>query len=243
MRRRQNPYKRRRVDPFKSEAALCAAFMETARAQGLEVYPETSGWDMLVVDPGTGEQAGIEAKKRANVDVLYQALGSEHQAGPEVHAVLVPSASQAFARVAYELRIVSIQGWIFDEETRRSQRSYTRAPVVRDILFDRTPRWVHPGPAWVPEVQVDLVAGAPSPRSLTPWKMAAVRMALRLRETGTVTRREILDAGMGWALWRDRWLEPTGEVRNRSTLYRARPDAALPDVLYPAVAQALREAS
>ena len=244
MRSRRNPYSRRRVDPFKSEAALCDVFLEKARDEGLRCYPEASGWDVLVVDPESGEQAGVEAKQRPNVDVLYQAVRTpEHRAGPAVHAVLVPSASEAFAWVAEELRVAVVEGWRFiPEETRH----FYREPVlVRDALFDRTPRWNHPTPAWEPEVEVLQPAGVPGPRRVTPWKIAAVKLCFRIRAEGSVRRADVLRdpvLGGSWSLWAQRWLDPIGRD-GRASIYGPRPGAKLPDEMYPRLAEALAAAA
>ncbi len=242
MRSRRNPYSRRRCDPFGSERLLCDVFLEKARAEGLVCHPEASGWDVLVVDPESGEQAGVEAKLRPNVHVLYQATQQrEHRSGPAVHAVLVPSASEAFAWVAEELRVAVVEGWRFvPEETRHAWRC--REPeTVRCALFDRTPRWSHSEPAWEPEVEVIQSAGVPGPRSVTPWKIAAVKLCLRLRVEGSVRRSDVLAVPIlsaSWSLWSQRWLVAVGRD-GRHTIYGPRPGAELPDEMYPRLAEAL----
>lgn len=244
MRSRRNPYSRRCCDPFGSERLLCDVFLEKARAEGLRCHPEASGWDVLVVDPESGEQAGVEAKLRPNVHVLYQAtVQREHGPGPAVHAVLVPSASEAFSWVAEELRVAVVEGWrLIPEETRHGHR----APVlVRDALFDRAPRWSHLRPAWEPEVEVLQSAGAPGPRRTTPWKIAAVKLCLRLRVEGSVRRMDVVRdpvLGGSWSLWSQRWLDPISRD-GRVTIYGPRPGAKLPDEMYPRLAEALAAAS
>ena len=81
-----------REKPFATEGALCEAFAEWARAEGFTVYPETAGWDMLLV-AADGHQLGIEAKLSLNLKVLAQALkGCTYSAerGPDYRAILVP---------------------------------------------------------------------------------------------------------------------------------------------------------
>lgn len=52
---------RRRIEQiFKTEAELCLAFSEVATAAGWTVYPETGGWDQLLVN-AAGEQIGVQA--------------------------------------------------------------------------------------------------------------------------------------------------------------------------------------
>jgi hypothetical protein len=242
VRSRRNPYSRRQCDPFRSEAALCDVFIEKARAEGLVCHPETSGWDVLVVDPESGEQAGVEAKLRPNVHVLFQATRTlEHRPGPDVHAVLVPSATEAFSWVAEELRVTVLEGWRFiPEETRHAWRCH-EPETARGVLFDRTPRWNHPRPEWEPEVEVFQSAGTPGPRSVTPWKIAAVKLCLRLRAEGSVRRHDVLNDRVlkaSWSLWSQRWLVGIGK-EGRHTLYGPRPGAELPDEMYPRLTEAL----
>lgn len=57
---------------FDSETDLCAAFTEAARSEGWTVYPEPTGWDLLLCRRGV--QVGVEAKLLGGVEVLLQAL-------------------------------------------------------------------------------------------------------------------------------------------------------------------------
>jgi len=44
---------------YEIEAAMCSAFTKWANAQGWVVYPETEGWDMLLVNRVDGSQIGV----------------------------------------------------------------------------------------------------------------------------------------------------------------------------------------
>lgn len=216
---------------------MCQVFMDACRAEGLVCHPETSGWDVLVVDPGSGEQAGIEAKRRPNVDVLHQASRrSVHRPGPCVHAVLVPSCSRAFAEVARALRLVVVEG--------RRLKEGRRQEDMRATLFNRRARWEHVRPAWAPPCEVlGARAGEAGPLRITPWKVKAVTFAMRLRANPATTRAEVLAAGMAWGVWSEKWLEPTGERKGRSRIYRPRDGVLLPDAMYPRLAEALELAA
>jgi len=85
---------------FASEAALCADFSVAAAAQGWTIYPETSGWDLLLVKGGT--QIGVQAKLRPNLKVLAQAAQPLQwgRCGPDFLSVLVPDCEGEFRAVA-----------------------------------------------------------------------------------------------------------------------------------------------
>lgn len=226
MRPRRNRYARKPVT-YVSEAALCEVLAALARAEGLVVYPETSGWDLLLVRPEDGEQVGVQAKLRPNVDVLEQALVGARAKGPEVHAVLVPSCSAAFRRVALELNLCVLEGYLLDPEhgMDRGARGWWR---LREVL-EKAPRHHHlPGRCWVPPFVPNLPAGVPGPRSVTPWKVHAAQMCARVRAGEALSNREVRSLGM----------DPTsfdlvpGEKPAR---YRPRADTSLPDVGFPEV--------
>jgi hypothetical protein len=72
---------------FATEADLCAAFVtDIQKVKGWKIYPETAGFDLLLVREEDGAQLAIEAKLALNTKVLEQALeglrwsGSNRQA-------------------------------------------------------------------------------------------------------------------------------------------------------------------
>jgi hypothetical protein len=82
--------------PFATEVALCSAFIACVDKRVWCPYPETAGWDILLVRRSDGFQIGIQAKLRLGLDVINQAIesrGSWHSTapGPDCRAVLVPS--------------------------------------------------------------------------------------------------------------------------------------------------------
>ncbi|TIU81425.1 MAG: hypothetical protein E5W01_20510, partial [Mesorhizobium sp.] len=58
---------------FESEAALCAAFIARL-PKDWTAYPETAGFDILLVRGADGAQIGVEAKMTLNAKVLMQAV-------------------------------------------------------------------------------------------------------------------------------------------------------------------------
>jgi len=228
---------------FKSEAELCDAFATQARAEGFAVYPETSDWDLLLVDTD-GAQCGVQAKLRANLDVLYQALsygdpGESDMPGPDYHAVLVPDASSGFRHIAHLLNLAC-----FDARQTGRPESW-RTWTIRDEL-KRTPAWFHPSRCWTPPFEIShLGGGVPAPQSITPWKVGAVKLCALLRSRGHLTRQDFREAGIDinfWTQGRPVLLRSIpGEGRKR--LYVATGDGQLPDEMYPDVAAALAAAA
>ncbi len=221
---------------FPSESALCDEFTGLARAQGYRVFPECSGWDLLLMDPTSGLQVGVQAKLKATPEVLLQALQpSDFSArGPDVHAVLVTDHlhNYAWQMIARELRLLVIAG---------TEWAFTDFPV-RELIED-APRWHHRDPAWVPDFEVPgMSGGASGPRQLTPWKIAAVKLCAKLRARGYLTRADFDRANVSlqrWVYAPQPWLR--GERHGKQYRYVAT-GHPLPDELYPEVAAALAAA-
>jgi hypothetical protein len=188
MRRRR----RGRLPPlFTTEAELCQLFIEHARVAGYAVHCEVSGWDVLLVDRATGEQVGVQAKLRPSVDVLMQAMGSLDLDGPDIHVVLVPTATVAFEYIARELNLVPIEG------------AYLKSALSLIESLQRAPHWKHRERVWVPEVEVIHPAGVPAPKTITPWKLSAVKLCLLARRNGYVTSAEMKALKLDRKWWFD----------------------------------------
>lgn len=227
------------------EADLCADFKAAVEHCGWTVYPETAGWDLLLVGP-EGVQVGVEAKLRGNVDVLAQAVGligwpDPHHKGPDYHAVLVPKASERFCVIARHLHIlVFTPRKIGDVYFQLQLNSLTN---IHDPLC-----WSHHRPCWTPPVPIDVPAGVPSPSSISPWKVAAVRLCLRLDQRGFVTSHDFTELKLNFSpMWRRDWLRSWGRIKvpngkgGTVTLMRyvRRPGAKLPSEQFPEIATAL----
>lgn len=236
------------------EADLCSEFKTIIEKVGGVAYAETAGFDMLVVGPD-GLQIGVEAKLRANVDVLAQVLngdswpGRPRRAGPDYRAVLVPKCSEAFQIVARELHI-----WVFDLS--RANRSGNTDLINFDLMFfgdfdsyihDHY-AWQYNKPCWVPPTDFEVPAGVPSPRSVTPWKIGAVRLCMKLREQGYVTSRDFRDCGIAFSPYWRRKMRNYGRVRCNSNngrpvmlaKYIQLPNTTLPDQENPEIVKGLQ---
>lgn len=91
-----------------SEAALCDAFIRSVPAEWI-VYPETCGWDIVLVHREGGFQIGVEAKLKLNAKVLVQAMEPRRdQSGPDFRAVLVGGVVAENAQIAARLGLTVI---------------------------------------------------------------------------------------------------------------------------------------
>lgn len=243
--------KQRRADAMQwtSESAMFSAFIQQARHLGFVCFSESCGHDLILqagpnladcretagLEPG--DTIVVEGKLRAGLGVLCQALPPRRRVfggdGPcaNWYAVLVPKASSEFTEVAGAAGVVVLQlepgenawrFWGWDENL----RSEVLAPLD------------------LPPV-VEMPAGLPSPRSITRWKVAAVRLCLEAVEH---PNREIPGAafrrgGVRQQLFLDRGWARVARREGRGNVYElldGRDDR--PDLKYPEITEAvLRE--
>jgi len=195
----------RREPTFKSESELCTAFIEWARRQGWTAYAETAGWDIVLVDAG-GQQFGIHAKLRLNLEVIGQAMPrGDGDRGPDYRGVLVPDAT----RIPFDLCKAFGLALFY--------ASSYRDGFHPDIKVALDQCWWNPVkrcelPRYVP----DVAAGASSPIQLTDWKVRALKACALLEKQGHITAKEIRGLGMDPRRWvnpRTGWLKPLSDGR------------------------------
>lgn len=236
-----------------TEADLCLWFQEVAQEAGFTVYNEWADYDQLLVAPD-GTQIGVEAKLRANSEVLSQAIdgwqwrkredphdkrfsgNSWADRGPQTRAVLVPKASKAFRYIADALGVV-----VF------AKRDYERSRWRRRRFWEisKEGRYQWGKGADLPPFIPDVVAGKPSPVRLTPWKIKAIRLCNRLRDKGFVTVRDFKEFKVSPTRWQHHWLKPDGKEGRAIKWVRKFPegsDVKLPDEQHPIVAAQMRAA-
>jgi hypothetical protein len=222
--------KRDRTFDYKLESELCADFAEWARRYGWTVYPETEGWDLLLVDP-EGRQLGIEAKLSLNPKVIQQAAGDGGgfygvEVGPDHRGVLVPE----IGPLASVARFVGLEVFYGQRTGWRPWKSLQETePTFRTPEFNRLSNWHGYGYRategmfdWNPQKRHDLpefineqVGGRPGPIQLTHWKVGALRVMALLEVRGWVTRKDVRDCGCDPRRFcaSDGWLLPLGEDR------------------------------
>lgn len=198
---------------FAKETDLCAAFLEeVAREKKWTAYPESCGFDIVLVRVSDSAQIGIEAKLALNPTVLCQALDGASNSwrldGPDYRAVLVPSdATKGLAPICAALGVTAI--------CCGSPRATDRKNVIRSSIFqphlpDEIYGWGTDGwHDWCPEKRLalpeyvpDVVAGAPAPVALTHWKIQAIKLAILLAER-PVTRADFKALRLSPTRWTD----------------------------------------
>lgn len=216
---------------MKRETELCDAFAARARESGWVVYPETGGWDLLLVH-ADATQVGVQAKLRPTFDVVSQALpagmpGDTYALpGPDFRAVLVPTASHAFVQVCSALRI-----FVYTPQVETWCRAVNSPP---DFMRHATTKR-HALPPIVPSWS----GGAPSPKTLSRWRIGSLRLCALLRSRGYITWADFKAQKVD----RSRWVAAgwvRGEGDRGSLRYVPGHNAAgLPDVGYEAERDAL----
>lgn len=212
--------------PWATEADLVADFVAWVEHKGWTVYAETAGWDLLLVRPSDGYQIGVEAKMQLNAHVLCQALGRHEYhngaKGPDSRAVLVPrkKSVNGMETLAQYLGLVVILG----DEPRQWDK--WKGPHFSPNLPDRQDwSWVADRrrgewpelcpdercdlPDYVPDVQ----GGKPSPVSLTPWKVKAIKIQIVIERRGYVTRADFAALKIDPSRWTQYWLQNIGQKR------------------------------
>lgn len=232
------------------ESELCGIFREAAEADGWIVHPEVAGWDLILVWSGDApvpeeaplvqkkDQVAVEAKLRANIPALNQAATRSTRrqgARPDFRAVLAPKVGADFQNVAgllgvgvYSLRHCA--PWSYRRSYER-ERKIVAAPRWRQETTSRL---------WLPPIVSDLPAGMASPRTLTPWRVKALRLIAEIRAKGHATTADFKAARISPTIWRQqKWLVPAGRV-GRLTRYVLNEDhPRLPDLGWEAERDAI----
>lgn len=204
--------------PYPTEVDLCSAFLSLVPAEWT-AYPETAGWDILLVRREDGFQIGIEAKLRLKTEVINQTIEEYgyigcDRAGPDCRAVLVPYGDDGgFNRIAAYIGFTIIRMDSYD--------TYGRKPLFRPMLPKITDRysscddwheWAPTKRHELPEYVPDVRAGAPAPIQLTAWKIGALKVEATLEANGFVTRADFRTFGLDHRRWLARefsWLQPS----------------------------------
>lgn len=192
---------------FKTEAELCAAFIEWAKTKGLVAYAETEGWDILLVAPN-GTQVGVQAKMTFNMKVLAQTVESSWEwrdEGPDYRAVLLPYRDGESILESLGVKLIYADGV-----------SFGMGGKARPHQFNPDPCWPNRYDTWhywnpvrrhkLPEYVPDVIAGDSGPVQLTNWKIAALKITAILELRGFVTKADFKQIGIDMR----RWVGPNG---------------------------------
>lgn len=249
---------------FASEAELVAAFIGAIEQTNTRVadkpdsprhwivYPETAGYDLILVQRATGVQVAIEAKLTLNLNVLNQILPGRHDIGwtrpsqgPDYRAVLVPMGGTAtglssiaglLGITVLNVRNINHDPYLGDTAPWPGYKPRPPEWMIRPDLPDETNDQQHLyGDYWhpwcpeercpLPEYIPDVVAGIPSPIILSPWKIQAIKLAIILERRGWVTRADMRHLKLSPTIWTGHsgYLAP-GTTRGQYVSWRRTPD-------------------
>lgn len=192
---------------FAKETDLCAAFINRLPPEWV-AYPETGGFDILLVRKEDGYQIGIEAKLKLNAKVISQVaerIGYYYitSPGPDFRAVLVPAdANGDMGAVCGLLGITVIRQHHPDDAFNYKYNNRPELPKIKDKGWEDS--WHEFAPFErldVPDYVPDVIAGDAAPVQLTHWKIAAIKIAVTLEKRGYVTRLDFKHHQISMSRW------------------------------------------
>lgn len=208
---------------YAKESDLCADFVKHL-PEGWTAYPETAGFDLLLVRAEDGAQIGVEAKLTLNAKVIDQIMESYEpcRAGPDFRAVLVPYGVGGSLIAVCEYVGITVIAMKDDALSNtywgRYERFSPRLPEINDGYNYWYDKWFERAPdkrCTLPEYVPDVAAGASAPSTLSEWKIRAIKIAILVERRGYVCRSDFKHISIDHRIWVQpgaRWLNP-GPVR------------------------------
>jgi hypothetical protein len=196
---------KKRKAAFASEAEMCSAFISVL-PDGWTAYPETEGWDILLVRAPDGLQIGVQAKLRLNVDVINQTIEDRWylmSPGPDHRAVLVPGfGASGFGKIAdyIGITVISVRASTFTHGPRYDIHPALPAPGDSGRPGD-WPQAGHVARYRLPDYVPDVPAGAAAPVRLTAWKVKAIKLCILMERRGFVTRGDFRHLDLDHRRW------------------------------------------
>lgn len=238
---------------WESEAAMLAAFIEEMRAIGFRCVPEHGGHDLLLVVTGPlvcpprrywtipdfleiGDVIAVEGKLRASTTLLRQVTPPDRARrsvgrSADFYACVVPSFDADTEAVVEAL---GAHLWVMAP----ADGKWRPANLARFGLSERR-RCFAGDRIQVTDLDIDMPAGSPCPRALTPWKLAAVRLCMEHAD-GELLAATFDKAGLRARTFLDQgWAEVTRRD-GRAAVYRLTASETRPDRHYPEIVAALR---
>lgn len=197
---------------FATEAELVTEFLaqlQRGRRKNIEqvwtVYPETAGWDLLLVH-SSGFQVGLEAKLSMNAKVIDQALSGQHriweQIGPDYRGIIVPDDKLQLhlSNICHAIGI----GIVVIRPVEHGIYRYLNLPG-EESYSTSWPNWLPAERCKLPDFIPDVEAGIASPVQLTDWKVKAIKLMIVLERRGYVTRADMKALKISPSRWTDGW--------------------------------------
>jgi hypothetical protein len=166
---------------YKLEKEMCEELAQRASQNNWVVYPEQGGWDLLLVRRNI--QVGVQAKLRPTVKLLSQAIVSEIYPGPHYRAVAVGNLDHKERKDI--IKIARICGLILIDMSLHPD--YWLYAAERDKTSWRYYRHSPNKLLWTPPFVPKLAAGVPAPITVSPWKIASVKLEMAFNKKGWVT--------------------------------------------------------
>lgn len=205
---------KREVPAFAKESDLCAAFIAELPAEWT-AYPETGGFDIVLVRKADGFQIGVEAKLKLNAKVICQAaeyVGHRYvdREGPDCRAVLIPDGVSIDLGPLCPLigiTVIRMRGLPHYGMPFQPYLPKLKADWGHDSWYEQCPAKRITLPDWVPDVG----AGHSAPVVLTDWKIRAIKIVVTLEKRGFVTRQDFAFFKISMSRWtQERWLRQNG---------------------------------
>ncbi len=182
---------------YKYEHELCEAFINNL-SDKWDVYPECYGWDMLLVNVIDGYQAGVQAKLKENIYVIYQALtllndyyNHARKIGPDYAIILTPSVGLDFRTVCEKCGLINCnQNYNLD----------LLLPMHNKLLFQQQYE--------VPKFKLQSKCGVSSPRRMSKWRENALNIMLEYDKKGYVTSADFKKLSLSHSLMSTEFFRP-----------------------------------
>jgi hypothetical protein len=232
-----------------SEAEMLAAFTTRAQAQGWRCYGESCGHDVIMVMQSAaeaewlgiavGDTVAVEGKLQLSATVLRQAMPAwrrfHFQPGrtrsADFYAVVVPDFTPDAKALAEALGIT-----VWRQMPPRPE--YPHHNTTGRLALDDDTRCVGALPLELPAVCVDVAAGCPSPRQVTPWKLEAVRLCLLGQQRALVADDFRLSRVRPRSFLDRRWMQVVSGS-GKDVAWRLVDSETRPDRVYPEITAAV----
>lgn len=207
---------------YTKETELCKKFIDSVK-EDWTCYPETGGFDILLVRKEDGFQIGVEAKLVLNAKAIVQVaerVGHYYtdSPGPDCRAILVPERSGITLEGVCELLGITVIRMYEPHAGLGYRASSPFRPSLPDGHDWNDGHWYEFCPSErmsLPDYVPDVKAGASSPMSLTPWKVKAIKIEITLQKRGFVTRKDFKYFRISMSLWTtpagNGWLVKNGD--------------------------------
>jgi hypothetical protein len=161
------------IKKYDYEKDMCADITANAKEKGWKVFPEQGGWDIVLVSGLL--QVGIQAKLRPNLKLFMQTVVDDGQPEPHFKAIAIGNLSRSekkdIERLATYMKFIFIDMsyhhffWLVHNKKDSNN--------VTDWAYYFTPS---EKALWLPPVIADIDAGVPSPKTVSPWMVAAIKL-------------------------------------------------------------------